>query len=48
LDFHEIVINSPPPLNLVWRGDDALFKNLAAFDALTHVMIESGANRFGH
>jgi len=48
LDFHEIVINSPPPLNLVRRGDDALFKNLAAFDALTHVMIESGANRFGH
>jgi hypothetical protein len=46
--FHQIVIDSPPLLDKVGRRNDTLFKNLIALDALTHLMIESGANRFGH
>src|ERR1700693_954569 len=46
--FHHIIVDTATALDKIGWRDNNLFKNLTALDALTHLMIESGANRFGH
>ncbi len=45
--FNQIIVDSTPLLYGVRRNDDTSLDNLAAFDVLANLMIESRTNRFG-